>query len=248
MCSVITLLRPGHDWPLLLAANRDERVARPSRPPGRHWADRQDIVAGYDEFAGGSWLGLNDHGVVAAILDRAGSLGPAAGKRSRGELVLEALDHADAMAAADALADLDGTAYRPFNMLIGDNRDAVWLRSEGQGPLTIRPLTAGLHMITSHDLDDPACPRTTAHLQNWRAAPTPDPRAGDWRAWEALLRDRRYPGTNRRQAMFIEADGGYGTVSSALIALPSAGHGGQKPLWRFAPGLPDPGPFAPIEL
>jgi hypothetical protein len=92
------------------------------------------VVAGLDVQAGGSWLGVNDDGVVAAVLNRVGSLGPAAGKRSRGELVLEALDHADAAAAAAALIDLDPDSYRPFNLLIADARDAFWLRHAGGLP------------------------------------------------------------------------------------------------------------------
>jgi hypothetical protein len=131
MCTVVLLRRPGLRWPLLLAANRDELRSRPWRAPGRHWPDRPDVIAGLDEEAGGSWLGVNDHGVVAAVLNRVGTLGPATGKRSRGELVLEALDHADAAAAAAALADLDPTAYRPFNLVVADNRDAFWLRHAG---------------------------------------------------------------------------------------------------------------------
>ena len=220
MCSVILLRRPGHDWPLLLAANRDEMIARASRPPGRHWSDRQDVVAGYDTFAGGSWLGLNDHGVVAAILNRTGSLGPAAGLRSRGELVLEALDHADAMAAAEALSSLNGNAYRPFNLVIADNQDAIWLAHRGTGPITINPLIDGLHMITAHDLNDPVCPRTKANHPRWQSADTPDPDTGDWQAWETLLRDPQPQGSGPKSAMFITQDGGYGTVSSAIIALP----------------------------
>ena len=93
------------------------------------------MVAGLDVQAGGSWLGVNDDGVVAAVLNRVGRLGPAAGKRSRGELVLEALDHADAAAAAaQALGDLDPDAYRPFNLVIADSRDAFWLRHAGVLP------------------------------------------------------------------------------------------------------------------
>jgi len=134
MCTVVLLRRPGAPWPLLLAANRDERRSRPWRPPARHWPDRPDVVAGLDELAQGSWLGINDYGVVAAILNRSGTLGPAAGKRSRGELVLEALDHADATAAALALADLDPAAYRPFNLVVADSRDAFWLRHAGTLP------------------------------------------------------------------------------------------------------------------
>ena len=124
MCTLVLLRRPGHQWPLILGANRDEMVGRPWQAPGRHWDDRPNVVAGLDELAGGSWLGVNDEGVVAAILNRVGTLGPAAGKRSRGELVLDALDYPDAAEAAEALAALDPEAHRPFNLVIADNRDA----------------------------------------------------------------------------------------------------------------------------
>jgi hypothetical protein len=134
MCTVVLLRHPQARWPLLLAANRDELRSRPWRPPARHWPDRPGVVAGLDVLAGGSWLGVNDDGVVAAVLNRVGSLGPAGGKRSRGELVLEALDHADAAAAARALVDLDPDAYRSFNLLVADARDAFWLRHAGGLP------------------------------------------------------------------------------------------------------------------
>ncbi|MBY0432159.1 MAG: NRDE family protein, partial [Rhodospirillales bacterium] len=127
MCTVIVLRRPEAPWPLLLAANRDEMEGRPWRPPARHWPDRHNVVAGLDELAGGTWAGTNDEGVVAAILNRAGTLGPEAGKRSRGELVLEALDHADAVDAVQALSQLNAAAYRAFNMVIADNRDAFFV-------------------------------------------------------------------------------------------------------------------------
>jgi hypothetical protein len=134
MCTLVLLRRPGSDWPLLLAANRDELRTRPWRAPARHWPDRPEAVAGLDVEAGGSWLGMNDDGVVAAILNRVGTLGPAAGKRSRGEIVLDALDHAEAAAAAAALADLDPEAYRPFNLIVADRYDAYWLRHAGTLP------------------------------------------------------------------------------------------------------------------
>ena len=73
-------------------------------PPGRHWPDRPQVRGGLDSLAGGTWLGVNDDGLVAAVLNRRGTLGPEPGKRSRGELVLEALDHAEAYDAAEALA------------------------------------------------------------------------------------------------------------------------------------------------
>ena len=121
MCTLVLLRRPGHAWPLILAANRDEMRGRPWTPPARHWPDRPEVIAGRDDLAGGTWLGLNDHGVVAGVLNRRGSLGPAPGMRSRGELALDALDHADAALAAAALASLDARAFRPFNLVIADD-------------------------------------------------------------------------------------------------------------------------------
>ena len=98
----------------------------------RHRPDRPEVIAGRDRLAGGSWFGRNDHGVFAAILNREGSLGPSADKRSRGELVLEALDHPDAAAAADALADLDANAYRSFNLVVGDNTDVFHIANRAR--------------------------------------------------------------------------------------------------------------------
>src|SRR6266481_2103510 len=131
MCTLVILRRPEHRWPVLIGANRDEMIDRPSQPPGRHWPDRPEVVAGLDSLAGGSWLGINDWGVAAAVLNRHGSLGPAPDRRSRGELVLEALDHADAVAAAEALSHLDPDAYRTFNLIIADERYGFWLRHAG---------------------------------------------------------------------------------------------------------------------
>ncbi len=131
MCTLVMLRRPETRWPLIVAANRDELSTRPWQAPARHWPDRPEVVAGKDMTAGGTWLGINDDGLFAAILNRPGTLGPAEGKRSRGELVLEALDHAEAQLAAEALADLNPDSYQPFNLIIADRYDAFWLRHAG---------------------------------------------------------------------------------------------------------------------
>ena len=48
MCTVITLIRPGHAWPVVLAANRDESLHRDWDLPAEHWADRPGVIAGRD--------------------------------------------------------------------------------------------------------------------------------------------------------------------------------------------------------
>ncbi len=243
MCTLIVLRRPGHAWPLLIAANRDEMTDRPWRAPGRHWPDRDGVVAGQDLEAGGSWLGRNADGVVAGVLNRPGALGPAPGKRSRGELVLEALDHGDAAHAATALSFIDGRAYRPFNLVIADSRDAFWLRLDaGSTAVERRLVPPGLSMVTAHDLNDTACRRIARYLPRLRAAPAPDPDAGDWTAWQTLLAESTPPDA----ALTIRGPGGFGTMSSSLIALPAVDRPGVRPVWLFAAGPPDRAAHRPL--
>jgi uncharacterized protein with NRDE domain len=250
MCTVIVLRRPGAEWPLVLAANRDEMIGRPWRAPGRYWPDRPEVVAGLDELAGGSWLGLNDHGVVAGILNRFGTLGPAPGQRSRGELVLEALDHADAHDAAAALTALDPRAYRPFNLIVADNRDAFWLRhadAQGRERITAAALGPGLALIAAGDLDDPETPRLRRYRPRFAAAPAPDPGSADWQAWEALLaEDETAPQFGPTGALRFVTDRGFATVSSALLALPGPGRAGVSPVFRFRAWQPEASPWTDI--
>jgi uncharacterized protein with NRDE domain len=237
MCSTIILRRPGHDWPILIAANRDERRDRRWEKPGPHWPDRPGVVAGLDILAGGSWLGVNAAGVAAAVLNRADTLGPEAGKRSRGELVLDALDHVDAADAAAALGALEPDAYRPFNLVIADNRDAYLLVHRGDEDLAVERLPPGLSFITALNRDDPASPRIRRYRPKFLSAAPPDPGTGDWAAWEKLLGDRdREPDSGPGGALFIDA-GDFGTVSSSLIALPGVDHPTRAPIWRFASGM-----------
>ncbi|MEX0758724.1 MAG: NRDE family protein [Tistlia sp.] len=252
MCTLVLLRRPEHDWPLILGANRDEMVDRPSRPPGRHWPDRPEVVGGLDALSGGSWLAMNDQGVLAAVLNRRGSLGPAAGKRSRGELALEALDHAEAAAAAWALGDLDPGAYRSFNLVIADERDAFWLRNRGEEAegIEVMPLPRGLNMLTAFDLNDPVSPRIRSFLPRFETAPAPEPATGDWSAWQALLAARSDEEGVEEAAMTVIREDGFGTLSSSLVALPSVegrfASPPVRPVWLFADGRPGETPYRPV--
>ncbi len=240
MCTLVLLHRPESDWPLIVAANRDEMEDRPWLPPGRHWPDRPDVVAGQDLEAGGSWLGVNDHGLLAGILNRPDALGPAPGMRSRGELVLEALDHAEAKAAAEALADLDGRAWRPFNLVVADARDAFWVRHQGDAEVSVAPLAKGLSMVTSHDPNDRRSPRVDAYIDRFREAGPPRPEAADWAAWQALMADSGPAGqADPVAAMCVITGRGFATVSSSLIALAPATGLQATWQWRFAPGQPN---------
>lgn len=248
MCTLVILRRPDHAWPLVLAGNRDEMRNRPWLPPGRHWDDRPDVVAGLDRLAGGSWFGVNDYGVVAVVMNRVGTLGPAEGKRSRGELVLEALDHAEASEAASALVNLDPRAYRAFNLFVGDPVSALWLshRSEA-APIEVQEVPTGVHMLAARDLDDTGLDRIRLNLPRFRAANAPNPETGDWAEWQALLASRAYPESEGPlAAMNVDLPTGFGTVCSQLLALPRYATANLGPVVRFAAGPPDQAPFEPV--
>ncbi|MFD2208059.1 NRDE family protein [Kiloniella antarctica] len=244
MCTVTLLRRPGHIWPLLFAGNRDEMSDRPWQKPARHWDDRPDVVAGLDEMAGGSWLGVNDFGLLACVLNRHGSLGPAVDKRSRGELVLEALDHADSYDAAIALADLNPKAYKNFNLIIADYKKAFWLRNDndkGTGGIEIFPIPKGVFMITAGDGNDDS-PRIQLHKKDFEKT-IPDPEKNDWSGWQEILsRENDDP----QKAMTIVSSSDitpsvFQTSSSSLIALPAPETVTQektpaKTQWLFADG------------
>jgi uncharacterized protein with NRDE domain len=256
MCTLVILRRPDHDWPLIVAANRDEMVDRPWTPPARHWPDRDHVIAGRDELAGGTWLGLNDDGLIAGVLNRSGTLGPDPDLRSRGELPLEALDHAEAVAVAEALFDLDPHAYRPFNLFVGDANEAFWISSvneAGEPGMRLGDIPLGVSMLTDTDLNDAFSYRVMRYLPEFHGAAEPqladDPAQDDWSAWTRLLSAREFEDdAGPRGAMNIDRDGLFGTVCSSIIAIPSLAIAPQKPRWIFAAGSPDKAPFEAVQL
>lgn len=243
MCTVILLRRPGHTWPLLLAANRDERLDRAWDPPEAWWPTHPGVIGGRDRTAGGSWMALGPSGVVAAALNRPGSLGPEAGKRSRGELPLMAAAEPSAADAASRIAALPAGEWRPFNLVIADAARAFFLRGLGSAHPDVVELPPGVTMVTAHDPNDLSSPRTRRHLPRFRAAPAPDPARDDWSAWAALLADDgQDPDSGIASALNVPPVGGFGTVCSSLLALGPAGAG----IWRFCAGRPGSAPFTPV--
>ncbi len=246
MCTVVILRRPDHDWPLLIGANRDEMKDRSWKEPARHWNDRTHVMAGIDEQAGGTWLGVNDDGVMACVLNRFGTLGSHPDFRSRGELPLEALDHAEAEIAAESFDDINPEAYRPFNMVIADYQTAWWIKNDGMA-VQIEEIGEGVSMISAHDLNDQKSERIKLHLPRFRSAPAPEPDQDDWMTWIALMGSRK-SASDARGAMQIETDTGFETVSSSLIAFPKPWDKSRKTVWKFCTGKPAEGNFFNINM
>lgn len=184
-------------------------------------------------------MGVNGAGVVAAILNRSGTLGPILGKRSRGEIPLLALRHATASQASEAVSRIDAGKWRDFNMVIADRTGAFFLRGVGEGQPAVVRLAPGVSMVTAYDPNDPASPRVARHLDRFRAAVPDGP--GDWQAWRTMLSDRS--GAVGEQ-MNVVPRRDFCTVSSSLLAISAAG----RITWWFAPGSPHETEFLPVDL
>ena len=142
--------------------------------------------------------GVNDAGVTAAVLNRINTLGPAPGRRSRGELPLAALDHPTAAAPPVDRADRSW-CLSPVQHGHRRRRVAYCVRctdgSEaggGEASVDVEAVPAGVSMITAYDRNDLQSPRIRRYLPRFAAAPVPRPETGDWNDWIALLAVRDF--------------------------------------------------------
>src|SRR5262249_42790649 len=175
-------------YPLIVAANRDEFLARPALPPGPLPELDVRAVGGRDLIAGGTWLGLAETGLVAGMLNRRSGALPDPTRRSRGLLCLELLGAAGARAAAVTLRDEPPGRYNSFNLLVADREEAFVATTRSDGVLHREPRPPGLHPPSTPDLTDPPCPRTAARHQVFAAAGAGFTADGDLDAFVARLR------------------------------------------------------------
>lgn len=116
--------------------NRDEQRTRAeSLGPSRVAIGPRTAVMPIDPASGGTWVGVNDAGLVACLLNRTRNPEHAARFRlraSRGEIVpgILAADHLDR--AVQQACDLEAVRWPPFRLFIAHGRDAAILTSEGE--------------------------------------------------------------------------------------------------------------------
>jgi uncharacterized protein with NRDE domain len=236
MCFVLILTRVHSVYPLIVAANRDEARARPALPPAR-WGGTPTVWAGRDKVAGGTWLGVNDAGLLAAITNRReGENDPA--RPSRGGLCLGLLRTRSAEAGAAFVdGELARSPFNPFNLLCATPTDG-WVRTS-RGDRW--PLEAGVHVVTNEgDLDDTGQPMVKRGLE---LAAEIDLRQPDLPALMHQLGRICQDGEGSHP--ICRPDGERGTVSSSLIAI---GADGKIADYWHAPGPPCRVPYAPIDL
>ncbi len=248
MCTILLATRCWPERPLVLAANRDEFLARPAEGPRvRELADLpgQPVWSPLDRKAGGTWMGMNRHGLVVAITNRA-SAPPDPELRSRGALVAQALGHADLEAAGAWARSVEVRDYNPFHLVVASAQGAFELWRDGAARRWVE-LGPGLHVITERDAGlaagagAQARPSTRPQLAReltagWaEAARAPEPEA-----WMRVLGHRPATG-DPMDALTVRIEGApYGTRSASVLELDAAGGVAS---FSWAEGAPDQRPF-----
>ena len=222
MCLIAFRWQPGSARPLVLAANRDEFHARPTRAL-HWWRWPSGPLAGSDGRGGGTWMAVCRDGRWAAITNFRDP-DAAAGVRSRGELPVAWLEtERDADRFARWVHDRRHD-YAPFNLLFGD-LESLWNAGTHAPPTRVAP---GVHALSNHLLDTPwpKSIRAVRRMEGWRQR-----RDGEMDALLDLLDDREaapaeeLPDTgvgeqleSMLSAPFIVSEP-YGTRSSTALVL-----------------------------
>jgi uncharacterized protein with NRDE domain len=151
MCLIAFAWKAHPDFPLIVAANRDEWHDRPTATAA-WWDDHPEILAGRDLKAGGTWLGVSRSGRFAALTNFRDPSDKKSDAPSRGHLVSRFL--AGAESARDYLVALrrDAPRYQGFNLLVGDRHSLFYF---GSRTGEILPVPAGVHGLSNHTLNEP---------------------------------------------------------------------------------------------
>jgi uncharacterized protein with NRDE domain len=256
MCLLVFAWRTESAFPLLVAANRDERLDRPAQPFGVLRESGPRLLGGRDRLAGGTWLAVNDAGVVAGLTNRPSPGGPDRTKRSRGELPLMLAGHRSAEQGVVELVErIHAGQYNPAWLLVGDRTSLFYVELADDRDPVVSPLPPGVHILENVALGRPSA--KVGRVRRQLATATAD---GDalWPTLRSVLADHTIPTDDppeddadagaviRRpatRAACVHTDD-YGTRSAELIRVPS--EPASHPEVLVAEGPPCTAPFVDV--
>ena len=151
MCVILFAHKAHRDFPLIMAANRDESFARPAASLA-FWNDLPDVCGGRDLEKGGTWLGITRQGRIAAVTNYRDPSVPRNGTLSRGELVKDFLAGDAPIEAYLGDVSARGHLYNGFILIAGNVERLLWYSNRGPGVEAIAP---GVHGLSNHLLDTP---------------------------------------------------------------------------------------------
>ncbi len=152
MCLILLAWQAHPVYRLVLAANRDERHARPSLPAD-WWPQAPDVGGGRDLAGGGTWLGITRQGRFAALTNHRNLRLDAPSGESRGGLVADFLTSQQAALPYVQQVSAQRTRWAPFNLLASSGDQLIAYGSAGTAPPQV--LRDGVHGLSNHLPDTP---------------------------------------------------------------------------------------------
>ena len=227
MCLVLLAYKLSPDWPLLLAANRDEFYER-STAAAAFWEDHPEVLGGRDLQKHGTWLGVTRSGRFAAVTNFRQGVAQKKNAPSRGALVSNYLLGKEK--PGDYLQRLQQHAaeYDGFNLIVGDIKEVYYCSNRGG---KMQKLAPGLYGLSNHLLDTPWPKVERGKKQLIRLFSAPQPPSVE--ALFVILADRfvpedkELPNTGigleweRWLSSAFTASAEYGTRSSTLLFIHS---------------------------
>jgi uncharacterized protein with NRDE domain len=233
MCLLAIQYRVVSDSPILVAANREEFFDRRSSGPTIQ-AGKPRVLCPTDQRTGGTWLGVNQHGVFVGICNRR-TLEPLGSNRSRGLLCKETLKGTSSQSCLDrAIEELGKHQFEACNLVVVDRDAGFVIHHESDNEVV--PMRSGLNIVGGRNLNDPRDERVqlASRLLTLQNLDSPV----KFLAVANRVFARSPTPTGRANMVLRGAD--YGTVSSTLIAL------GAKPrdaIYQYADGPADEARF-----
>ena len=217
MCLLVVASRVVAEEPLIVGANRDEILERPSTSVTVLDEGPPRILGGRDELSGGTWLAVNEHGLCAGLTNQ--PLGDAKdpSKRSRGELPLALARHATAVEAVAALLrDYDPQDYNGSWLLVGDRTSLFFVDYTDGGPASAVTLPPGVHVLENRALGEASF--KVDLVREALGLPTRADEVVD--AFRRVLVDHRVPeGDERPNAANCVHLESFGTRSSCIVRV-----------------------------
>jgi hypothetical protein len=229
MCILAIQYQLVPETPILVAANREEEFDRPCLPPSIQ-SGKPRVLCGVDQKAGGTWLGVNQHGLFVAACNRRKVL-PPVHPQSRGVLCRELLRSGSSRRAVDlALEELSTSKYDGVNFVIAD-AESGWV-VHGGDDYEVMELEDGLSIIGNGDVNDIRDERVKLAHRLLTLQTLDSPVKFLAVASKVFARPASAPG---RAGMVLRGRN-RGTVCSTLLAL------GKKPrdaIYQYTDGAPD---------
>jgi len=227
MCILFISVRQHPDYPLIIAANRDEFHQRPTQA-AEFWPGSPELLAGKDLKAGGSWMGVNKQGRIAALTNIRDPQNFVADKKSRGALVTDFLNTNVSPQSYEQQLAQTAELYNGYNLLFGDIKALQVFNSASKRCQTLEQGTWGL---SNAALNSP-WPKVSLGMQQLEdyCRQTPSPNSEDLfhllqnqqKAAEENLPDTGVSRELEKQlsSIFIQGEE-YGTRSSSILTLDS---------------------------